>query len=136
MKLYIADQTCSQAAQIIVNELGLDLELVHFDVFGKSTSNEDDFAKVNPMLYVPVLIPDGDDGLPLSETIVVTSYLPRRSAPRGRADPAAWTKPPWSPATAPTSPPRPPPDRAAAPSRPHRPSPADGAAASSRRRNL
>jgi len=74
VKLYIADQTCSQAVQIIANELGLAPELVHFDVVGKSTSNGDDFAKFNPMLYVPVLALDGGREL-LSETIVITSYL-------------------------------------------------------------
>lgn len=75
MKLYIADQTCSQAVQIIANELGLEPELIHFDVFGKSTSNGDAFAEVNPLLYVPALIPDDDDDTPISETIVITSYL-------------------------------------------------------------
>lgn len=74
MKLYIADHTCSQAVQIIANELGMAPELVHVDVVGKSTSNGGDFAAVNPMLYVPVLTMD--DGMEhLSETIVITSYL-------------------------------------------------------------
>ncbi|KPZ05058.1 Glutathione S-transferase [Pseudomonas amygdali pv. ulmi] len=50
MKLYIAHATCSQAAQIIVNELGLTPELVHFDVVNKGTSNGDNFAEVNPLL--------------------------------------------------------------------------------------
>ncbi|NWA24911.1 glutathione S-transferase C-terminal domain-containing protein [Pseudomonas gingeri] len=75
MKLYIANQTCSQAVQIIANEIGLDLELVHFDVFGKSTSNGDNFAEVNPLLYVPALALENDQQDILSETIVVTSYL-------------------------------------------------------------
>ncbi|MFG1421394.1 glutathione S-transferase family protein [Roseixanthobacter liquoris] len=75
MKLYIADNTCSQAVQIVANELGIDLDLVHFDVVGKTTSNGEDFAALNPMLYVPVLkTGDGRDDL-LSETIVITSYL-------------------------------------------------------------
>ncbi len=73
VKLYIADQTCSQAVQIIANELGLAPELIHFDVVGKSTSNGDNFAEFNPMLYVPVLALDGRK--PLTETIVITSYL-------------------------------------------------------------
>lgn len=75
MKLYIADKTCSEAVQITANELGLDLELVHFDVFNKSTSNGDDFAKVNPLLYVPALKLDNADEDILTETIVITSYL-------------------------------------------------------------
>ncbi|WP_019832824.1 glutathione binding-like protein [Sphingomonas sp. PR090111-T3T-6A] len=75
MKLFIADQTCSQAVQIIANELGLQPELVHFDVFGKSTSNGEDFAAINPLLYVPALTLDADGKDILTETIIVASYL-------------------------------------------------------------
>lgn len=75
MKLYIANQTCSQAVQIIANELGLTPELIHFDVFNKTTSNGDDFARINPLLYVPALVLDNEQKDVLSETIVVTSYL-------------------------------------------------------------
>lgn len=74
-KLYIANQTCSQAVQIIANELGLTLELVHYNVFDKSTSNGDDFSEVNSLGYVPVFVADDADGERLSETIVVVSYL-------------------------------------------------------------
>jgi glutathione S-transferase len=75
MKLYIAQATCSLAAQAIANELGLTPELVHFDVFGKSTSNGTLFADVNSLLYVPVLeLEDGNDER-LTETIIITSYL-------------------------------------------------------------
>ncbi|WP_315810360.1 glutathione S-transferase family protein [Pseudomonas sp. C9-3] len=75
MKLYIADQTCSEAVQIIANELGLELELVHFDVWDRSTSSGEDFAKVNPLLYVPALQLDNEQKDVLTETIVITSYL-------------------------------------------------------------
>lgn len=75
MKLFIADKTCSEAVQLIANELGLDLELVHFDVFGKSTSTGEDFAKVNPLQYVPALQLDNAEQDVLTETIVITSYL-------------------------------------------------------------
>jgi glutathione S-transferase len=75
MKLYIADQTCSEAVQIIANELGLDLELVHFDVWNRTTSNGEDFAQINPLLYVPALQLDNADKDILTETIVITSYL-------------------------------------------------------------
>lgn len=74
MKLYIANDTCSRAVQLVANELGLEHELVHFDVFGKTTSNGEDFGAVNPLLYVPVLKLDKDDVL-ISETIIITSYL-------------------------------------------------------------
>lgn len=75
MKLYIANQTCSQAVQIIANELGLTPELIHFDVFNKTTSNDDDFAQINPLLYVPALVLDNEQKDILSETIVITAYL-------------------------------------------------------------
>jgi len=75
IKLYIADQTCSQAVQIIANELGLTPELIHYNVFDKSTSNNDNFAEINPLGYVPVLVLDNEQKDLLSETIVITSYL-------------------------------------------------------------
>ncbi|TCL71464.1 glutathione S-transferase C-terminal domain-containing protein [Rhizobium sp. BK251] len=74
MKLYIADDTCSRAVQLIANEIGLTPEIVHYDVFGRSASNGDDFAKVNPLLYVPALSLDNQEGI-LAETTVVISYL-------------------------------------------------------------
>jgi glutathione S-transferase len=74
MKLYIAQATCSLAAQAIANELGLSPELVHFDVFGKTTSDGIPFADVNPLLYVPALVLDGEKEA-LTETIIISSYL-------------------------------------------------------------
>jgi glutathione S-transferase len=75
MKLYIAQATCSLAVQAVANELGLSPELVHFDVFGKSTSNNANFAEVNPLLYVPVLEIDNEKHEQITETIVIASYL-------------------------------------------------------------
>ncbi|MGO4579980.1 glutathione S-transferase N-terminal domain-containing protein [Cupriavidus sp. 2TAF22] len=75
MKLYIAQATCSLAVQLIANELGLNPELIHYDVFGKSTSNGDNFAEVNPLGYVPVLALDNDQEDLLTETTIITSYL-------------------------------------------------------------
>lgn len=75
MKLYIAQATCSLAVQLIANELDLNPELIHFDVFGKSTSNGDNFAEVNPLGYVPVLALDNEDKDLLTETTIITSYL-------------------------------------------------------------
>ncbi|KAL6861958.1 glutathione S-transferase [Trichoderma novae-zelandiae] len=73
--LYIAHDTCSRATQLIANELSFDIELIHFDVFGKSTSNGDDFAAVNPLLYVPCLKLDNENKDVISETIVICSYF-------------------------------------------------------------
>ncbi len=75
MKLYIAQATCSLAAQLVANELGLSPELVHFDVHNRTTSNGQSFTEVNPLAYVPVLELDNDTSDRLTETIVVTSYL-------------------------------------------------------------
>ncbi|VVD27546.1 glutathione S-transferase family protein [Paraburkholderia dioscoreae] len=74
MKLYIAQATCSLAAQAIANEIGLTPELVHFDVFGKSTTDGTTFSDVNSLLYVPALLLDGEKEA-LTETITITSYL-------------------------------------------------------------
>lgn len=75
MKLYIADQTCSQAVQIVANELGLAPELIHYNVTDKTTSNGDDFGAANPLAYVPVLELDNEGRDRLTETIIITSYL-------------------------------------------------------------
>lgn len=72
MKLYIAKATCSLAVQAVANELGLSPELVHFDVLGKTLSEDGSFADVNALLYVPVLETEGER---LTETIVIASYL-------------------------------------------------------------
>lgn len=75
MKLYIAQATCSLAVQAIANELGFEPDLVHFDVFGKSTSDNSNFADFNPLLYVPVLALENENNDLLTETTIVTSYL-------------------------------------------------------------
>jgi glutathione S-transferase len=75
MKLYIAQATCSLAVQAIFNELGLSPELVHYDVFGKTTSDNVSFASVNPLAYVPVLELDNADKERMTETIIIASYL-------------------------------------------------------------
>ena len=88
MKLYIAQATCSLAAQLVANELGLSPELVHFDVHNRTTSNGQSFADVNPLAYVPVLELDNDASGRLTETIVVTSYLADQHAEAGLIPPA------------------------------------------------
>jgi len=75
MKLYIAQATCSLAVQAVANELGLSPELVHYDVFGKTTTDGLSFTEVNPLSYVPVLELDDADKERMTETIVISSYL-------------------------------------------------------------
>jgi glutathione S-transferase len=83
MKLYIAQATCSLAVQAVANELGLSPELVHYDVFGKTTSDNTHFANVNPLAYVPVLELDSADNERITETIVISSYLADQHPERG-----------------------------------------------------
>lgn len=90
MKLYIAQATCSLAAQLVANELGLAPELVHFDVHNRTTSNGETFIDVNALAYVPVLELDNDASDRLTETIVVASYLADQHAEAGLI-PAAGT---------------------------------------------
>ncbi|WP_233838066.1 glutathione S-transferase family protein [Paraburkholderia sp. ZP32-5] len=83
MKLYIAQATCSLAVQAVFNELGLSAELVHYDVFGKTTTDNISFANVNPLAYVPVLELDSGDHERLTETIVIAAYLADRHPQSG-----------------------------------------------------
>lgn len=73
MKLYIADKTCSEAIQIVANQLALKLELVHVDFATGSTSNGDDFRSINPLFYVPALVTDEQEIL--TEGIVILNWL-------------------------------------------------------------
>ncbi|PON29973.1 hypothetical protein TGAM01_v201339 [Trichoderma gamsii] len=61
MKLYVGNDTCARAAQLVANELDVRHELVYVDVLTKATSNGEDFATINPLLYVPALRLDNYD---------------------------------------------------------------------------
>jgi glutathione S-transferase len=89
MKLYIAKATCSLAAQLVANELGLSPELIHYNVVDRTTSSNESFAEVNPLGYVPVLELDNDQTDRITETIVVASYLADQH-PGGWTDPCSW----------------------------------------------
>ncbi len=73
MKLYIANRTCSLAAQIIGHEIGQPLEIIHVNVRDKTYGDGKDYLAVNRHGYVPTLVLD--DGASLSETLAVTTYL-------------------------------------------------------------
>ncbi len=73
MKLYIANHTCSLAAQIIAHEISQPLEIIHVDVLTKTYGEGRDYRAVNRHGYVPTLVLDG--GASLSETLAVTTYL-------------------------------------------------------------
>ncbi|KAL7920211.1 glutathione S-transferase [Trichoderma austrokoningii] len=74
MKLYIGNNTCARAAQLVANELGVKHELVFVDVFSKACSSGEEFSTINPLLYVPVLKLDNENHI-ISETVVISSYL-------------------------------------------------------------
>jgi glutathione S-transferase len=72
--LYTTKGTGALAVQIVANEISASLDLVHYDTGTRLLSNGEDFKKVNPLSYVPVLV--ADDLLhPLTETPAILSYL-------------------------------------------------------------
>jgi glutathione S-transferase len=75
MKLYIGKDTCARAAQLVANELYIRHELVYVDIFTKAMSIGEDFATVNPLLYIPVIRLDNYDQDIIPETIIISSYL-------------------------------------------------------------
>lgn len=87
MKLYIAKATCSRAPQTVINEIGLDVELVLYDVPGRTTSSGEDFGTVNRFRYVPVLELDNDARDGISEAPVIAAYLADLHPSRGLIPP-------------------------------------------------
>lgn len=75
MRLYIAQATCSRAPQTVINEVGLAVELVLYDVPSRTTANGEDFAAVNRFRYVPVLELDHPRGERLTEANVIAVHL-------------------------------------------------------------
>ena len=67
MKLYIKPGACSLSPHIVVREAGLDVEVV------KADTKSDDFRKLNPKGYIPVL--QLDDGQTLTEGVAIVQYL-------------------------------------------------------------
>ncbi len=70
MKLYYSKAACSLAAHIVLDELGIDYELVSVDLRGEIPA---DFLAANPLGAVPTLILD--DGQSVTEVSVVLQYL-------------------------------------------------------------
>lgn len=71
MKLYYVPGACSLAPHIVMRELGMKFDLEK--VSGGKTDKGNDFNKVNPNSYVPVL--ELDNGEKLTEAQVVLQYL-------------------------------------------------------------
>jgi glutathione S-transferase len=73
MKLYYSPGACSLSVHIVLNELGMPLNLVKVDLMRKSTSEGQDFRSVNPKGQVPALALD--DGTILTEGVAIVQYL-------------------------------------------------------------
>ncbi len=73
MKLYYIPAACSLAPHIVLNELGIDVELVLVDSKKHSFGIDGNFEEVNPLGYVPAL--ELDDGTIFTEGPAIVQYL-------------------------------------------------------------
>jgi glutathione S-transferase len=73
VKLYYLPGACSLSPHIVINELGLSVELVVVDHKTHRTESGDDFFEISPFGYVPLL--ELDDGTTLREGPVIIQYL-------------------------------------------------------------
>ncbi len=73
MKLYYIPGACSLSPHIVLNELGLDFNLVKVDHKTHRTQDGRDFRELSPFGYVPLL--ELDDGTLLREGPAIVQYL-------------------------------------------------------------
>jgi glutathione S-transferase len=76
MKLYYSPGACSQAAHIVLRELGLKFDAVPVDLAKHTLPDGSDFRRINPKGYVPML--ELDDGTRITEASVILQYLADR----------------------------------------------------------
>ena len=88
MKLYYSPGACSLSPHIVACEAELPIELVKVDLGSKLTEAGEDYRKLNPNGYVPLLILD--DGNSLSEGPAIVQYLADR-VPNKKLIPPAGT---------------------------------------------
>lgn len=75
--LYTAKGTGGNAVLVVANEIGVPLNIVHYDTGTRTLSNGKDFRAINPLSYVPVLEAD-DLEQPLTEAGTILAYLADR----------------------------------------------------------
>lgn len=73
MKLYYIPAACSLSPHIVLNELGIDAELVLVDSKRQSFGAAENFEDISPLGYVPAL--ELDDGTILTEGPAIVQYL-------------------------------------------------------------
>lgn len=73
MKLYYLPGACSLSPHIVINELGLNIDLIAVDHKTHVTDDGQDFYQISPFGYVPLL--ELDDGTTLREGPVIVQYL-------------------------------------------------------------
>lgn len=86
MKLYYMPASCSLSPHIVINELGLDVELIKVDHTSHRTETGLDFHDINPHGYVPAL--ELGDGNILREGAAIVQYLADLKPELGLAAPA------------------------------------------------
>jgi glutathione S-transferase len=83
MKLYHAPGSCSQAIRIVLQEAGLEAELIKVDARKHLLEDGSNYYDVNALGYVPLL--ELDDGTYLREAPVIAQYLADRRPESGLA---------------------------------------------------
>lgn len=71
--LYTAKGTGGQAVHVVANEIGIPLNIVHYDTGTRTLSNGKDLRDINPLSYVPVLEAD-DLEQPLTEAATILAF--------------------------------------------------------------
>jgi glutathione S-transferase len=86
LKLYYMPASCSLSPHIVINELGLDVELVKVDYNTRRTETGEDYFAINPHGTVPAL--QFDDGTVLREGSAIVQYLADQNPERGLTPPS------------------------------------------------